>query len=95
MKSKEDMMWENLLAKSAPTFTGEPTPPYGLTTRILAAVRDQQQEVAIWERVGRRAILASLAAVVGIALLTFVRHDSDDLDPAVKSVALVENVQVS
>ena len=95
MKSKEDMMWESLLAKSALTYTGEATPPYGLTTRILALVRDQKQQEAVWERVGRRAIFASLAAVVGIALLTFVRHDSDDLDPAVKSVALVENVQVS
>jgi len=95
MKSKEDMMWENLLAQSAPTFNAEVTPPYGLTTRVLAAVREQQQQEAVWERVGRRAIFASLAAVVGIALLTFVRHDSDDLDPAVKSVALVENVQVS
>jgi hypothetical protein len=95
MKSKEDMMWESLLAQSAPTFAGETTPPYGLTTRVLAAVRDLQQQEAVWERVGLRAIFVSLAAVVGIALLTFVRHDSDDLDPAVKSVALVENVQVS
>jgi len=95
MKSKEDMMWESLLAKSAPAFAGEATPPYGLTTRILSAVREQQQQQAAWERMGLRAIFASLAAVVGIALLTFVRHDSDDLDPAVKSVALVENVQVS
>ncbi len=95
MKSKEDMMWESLLAKSAPTFAGKTTPPYGLTTRILASVRDQRQQEVIWERVGRRAIFAALAAVVGIALLTFVRHDSDDLDPAVKSVALVEDVQVS
>jgi len=95
MKSKEDMMWESLLAKSAPAFAGEATPPYGLTTRILSAVREQQQQQAAWERMGLRAIFASLAAVVGIALLTFVRHDPDDLDPAVKSVALVENVQVS
>ena len=95
MKSKEDQVWENLLAQSAPSFSGEATPPYGLTTRILAAVREQRQQEAVWERVGRRAIFASLAAVVGIALITFVRHDSDDLDPAVKSVAVVENIQVS
>jgi hypothetical protein len=95
MKSKEDQVWENLLAQSASSFDGETTPPYGLTTRILAAAREQRQQEALWERVGRRAIFASLAAVVGIALITFVRHDSDDLDPAVRSVALVENVQVS
>ena len=95
MKSKEDQVWENLLARSASTFNVEPTPPYGLTTRILAAAREQRQQEAVWERVGRRAIFASLATVVGIALITFVRHDGDDLDPAVKSVALVENVQIS
>jgi hypothetical protein len=95
MKSREEKLWENLLAQSAPTFAGEVSPPYGFTTRVLAAVRDQHRQEAVWERVGRRAIIASLAAVVGIALVTFVRHDSDDLDPAVKSVALVENVQVS
>jgi O-antigen ligase len=95
MKSKEDQVWENLLAQSASSFDGEQAPPYGLTTRILAAVREQRAEEALWERIGRRAIFASLAAVVGIALVTFVRHDSDDLDPAVKSVAVVENVQVS
>jgi hypothetical protein len=95
MKSKEDTTWEHLLARSAPTFVGETTPPFGLATRVLAAARDQRQQEAVWDRVGRRAIFTSLAAVVGIALLTFVRHDSDDLDPAVKSVALVEDIQVS
>jgi len=95
MKSREDQLWESLLAQSAPTFAGEVSPPYGLTTRVLAAVREQHQQEAVWERVGRRAIFASLAAVVGIALITFIRHDSDDLDPAVKSIAQVENAQVS
>jgi hypothetical protein len=95
MKSKEENVWESLLAQSAPTFAGEVSPPYGLTTRVLAAVRERRQQEAIWERIGLRAIFASLTAVVGIALITFVLHDRDDLDPAMKSIAQVENVQVS
>lgn len=95
MKSKEEHVWEELLAQSAPTFAGETSPPFGFTSRVLAALRDQSRQEAAWEAVGLRAIIASLAAVVGIALITFVLHDRDDLDPAVKSIALVENVQVS
>jgi hypothetical protein len=65
--------------------------------RVLAALRDQQRQQAMWERTGRRAIFASLAAVLGMALFTFItsQRQSNDLDPGVQSLALVENVQVS
>jgi len=95
MKTKEDIVWESLLAQSAPAFAVEAVPPFGLATRVLAAVREQQEQVAVWDRVGRRAIFASLAAVLAIAALTVARQAHDDDDPSVKSLALVENIQVS
>ena len=97
MNMKEDHVWESLLAQSTPAFAGATEVPFGLPTRVLAAWREQRGQEAMWERTGRRAIFASLAAVLGLALVTFitVRHQSDDLDPGVQSLALVENVQVS
>jgi hypothetical protein len=49
------------------------------------------------ERIGFRAIFASLAIVAVTAALTFGMQfgDREDLDPGVKSMALVENLQVS
>jgi hypothetical protein len=97
MNMKEDRVWESLLAQSAPAFAGETDVPFGLPTQVLAALRDQQRQQAMWERTGRRAIFASLAAVLGMALFTFItsQRQSNELDPGVQSMALVENVQVS
>jgi hypothetical protein len=97
MNMKEDRVWESLLTQSTPAFAAETEVPFGLPTRVLAALRDRQGQEAMWDRIGHRAILASLGAVLGLALLTFVvaREQSDDLDPGVQSLALVENVQVS
>jgi hypothetical protein len=97
MNMKEDHVWESLLAQSRPAFAGETDIPFGLTTRVLAALRDQQKQEAVLERTGRRAIFASLAAVLGMALFTFfmAHHQADETDPGVQSMALVENVQVS
>jgi hypothetical protein len=95
MTSREDIVWKSLLAKSAPAFAAEATPPFGLTTRVMAAMREERQQVAVWDRVGRRAILASLTAVVAIGVLTVVRLRDNDVDIQVKNLALVETVQVS
>lgn len=97
MKTREDHVWESLLLQSAPAFAGETVPPFGFSTHMLAGLRDQQREEAAWERTGLRAIFASLAAVAGLALVTLAvtKHESDDIDPAVQSMALVEHVQVS
>ena len=94
---KEDHVWESLLAHSRPAFAGDTDVPFGLSTRVLAALRDQQRQQAGWERTGRRAIFASLAAVLSLALVTFIatKHESEDVDPGVQSMVLVENVQVS
>jgi hypothetical protein len=97
MKTKEDFVWESLLAQSAPAFAAETTPPFGLTTRVLAAVREERQQAAAGDRVGRRAIWASLIAVLVLGAVTVARHQprQDDVDLPVRNLALVENVQVS
>lgn len=97
MKTKEDHVWESLLVQSAPAFAGETVPPFGLGTRVLAGLRDQQRQEASWERTGLRAIFASLAAVAGLALVTIIVADyqSDKIDPGVQSLALVEHIQIS
>ena len=97
MSTKEDNLWASLLAQSAPTFTGDAEPPYGLATRVMAGVREEKRQQDALERIGLRAIFASLAVVACTAVLTigFQMGDSEDLDPGVKSLALVEKLQVS
>jgi hypothetical protein len=90
--------WMNLLAGSAPTFAGEGTPPYGFVTGTLASLRAgkrQQQEI---ERIGLRALLASLGALAVAAALTVTvdLHDqSTDFDPGVRSLVQMDNLPYS
>jgi hypothetical protein len=97
MSIKEEKIWQALLAQSAPTFAGEAEPPYGLTSRMLAHARAEQRQEDAFARIGLRAIFASLAVVAGLAVLTvgLQMGDREDLDPEIKSMALVEHVQVS
>jgi hypothetical protein len=97
MKTREDNVWKSLLTQSAPAFAADVELPFGLATRVLAGVRHQHRQEAAWERTGLRAIFASLAAVVGLALFTFVveRHRSNEIDPGIPSLAVVENLPVS
>lgn len=96
MSQQEDQTWRILLEQSAPTFAGPAEPPYGLATRVLAAARDRQRRQEVVERIGLRAIFASLALVAITGVLTLSLHPAGDGDdPAVRSMALVENVQVS
>ena len=95
MSLQEDKTWRALLVQSAPTFAGETVPPLGLATRVLARVREERTAS---ERIGLRAIFASLAVVAVTTTLTVCLHvveTSEDPDPGVRSMALVEDVQVS
>jgi uncharacterized membrane protein len=95
MNTQEDNVWKSLLAQSAPTFAGAMTPPLGLAARVLAQTRDARVQEAAWERVGLRAILASLAAVGVLAAVTLSSWHRDDVDVPVRGLAAIEDMQVS
>ncbi len=95
MNTREDNTWKSLLAQSATTFDGDMTPPLGLATRVLAGLSEKRVQEAAWERIGLRAIFASLMAVVVMTVVTFAQVGHDDADAPVRSLAQLENVQVS
>jgi len=98
MKEIETETWQKLLALSAPTFAGEASPPYGFVASTLAGLRAQQSQVEAFERIGWRALLASLAALAAAASLTFaleMRDSSGDFDPGVRSLVQMEHISVS
>jgi anti-sigma-K factor RskA len=97
MSLREDQTWSALLAKSAPAFAGETEPPFGLATRVLADARQQWSQQEASERLGLRALFASLAMVAVTAALTAGLHlvDNRETDPVIRSMAVVENAQVS
>ncbi|MCE0524048.1 MAG: hypothetical protein LV480_14165 [Methylacidiphilales bacterium] len=98
MNSREDEKWQGLLLRSAPTFAGEAALPYGFVTSTLARLRaetSQQEEI---ERIGWRALLASLAALTIAATVTLsvnLRDQGGDFDPGVKSLVQVDNMPLS
>jgi hypothetical protein len=95
--TREDEKWQLLLSRCAPTFAGETTPPYGFITGTMAQLRTEKRQEEELERIGWRALLASLATLMAIATLTAGLHlrDRNDLEPGVKSIIEVENVPVS
>jgi hypothetical protein len=99
MNTKQDDKWQYLLALSAPTFHGEIAPPYGFMTAMLAQLRLERQQEQQLGRLCRRAILASLAVLVVSACVTFGIHRQlnrgDDLEPGMRGLIEVENVQAS
>jgi hypothetical protein len=95
MNTREDNVWKSLLAQSATTFDGNLAPPFGLAARVLAGVRETRVQEAAWERIGLRAIFASLVAVAVMTAVTFAKVGHDDTDAPVRSLAQLENVQVS
>lgn len=98
MTSREDDKWQRLLLRSLPTFTGEETPPYGFVTSALARLRAERRQQDELERIGWRALLASFAALVIAAAVTFSLNISDqnsDFEPGINSLVQMENIQVS
>jgi hypothetical protein len=96
--NEPEKIWKNILAQSASTFAGETDPPYGLVTSTLAALRAEGRQQREFERIGWRALLASLAAlsVAAVLTLTVGRHnESSDFDPGVRSLVQVENLPYS
>lgn len=98
MNKTDNETWQKLLALSEPTFAGEATPPYGFVTSTLAGLRTQQTQVETIERIGWRALLASLAALAVATTLAFTldgQDQSGDFDPGVKNLVQMENISVS
>lgn len=98
MNSSEDEKWQSLLLRSTPTFTGEAAPPYGFITGTLARLRAENRQQEEFERIGWRALLASLAALVVAAAVAVSVNFSDrggDFEPGVRSLVQMENIQVS
>ena len=96
--SKEDEKWQCLLQQSAPTFAGTAEPPYGFVTSILARLRTENGQQAEMERIGWRALLASLAALAVAATVVVSVNLSDrggDFDPGIRGLVQMENIQVS
>jgi len=98
MSSQEDEKWQGLLLRSAATFTGEAEPPYGFVTGTLARLRAEKRQQEELERIGWRALLASLAALAIAATVTLsvnFRDRGGDFEPGVRSLVQMENIQVS
>jgi hypothetical protein len=90
--------WKNLLAQSATTFEPELAPPYGFVTNTLAALRAEQRQERECERIGLRALWASLAALgvaAAVTLTVNLHQDNSDFDPGVRSLVQVENLPYS
>jgi anti-sigma-K factor RskA len=92
-----DEKWQRLLARSNSTFNGEDTPPFGFITGTLAKIRAENRQQADVERIGWRALLASLAALAVAAAVTVTVNfsQSNDFEPGTKSIVQLENIQVS
>ena len=89
--------WKTLLTLSAPTFTDNVEPPYGFTTSLLAHLREENRDVELAERVGFRALLASMGVlVIALVLAVSVGYlNQSDLEPGLRSIVQVENVPIS
>jgi hypothetical protein len=94
----ENEKWHQLLTTSAPTFAGETITPYGFVTSTLSRMKAEQGQVAEIERIGWRALLASLAALAiaaTVAVTLDLKSQSTDFEPGVRGLIQMENVSVS
>ena len=94
---QEDPKWQALLARSAPTFSGDATPPFGFVTSTLARLKAQKKERDLLEFIGLRALFTSLAvlvAVVGFSVGVQLQNRLD-FDPGFKSLIQVDDIPIS
>jgi len=97
MNMNEDKQWQSLLSHSATAFTGDAVPPYGFMASTLARLKEKKNQQEQLEKIGIRAFLISIGALVIVAAITMDLHfqNRSDLEPGVRSLIQVENVQLS
>ncbi len=96
--NEPEKIWINLLAQSAATFAGEAEPPYGFVTSTVAGLRAANSQRRDFERIGWRALMASLAALGVTAALTLtvsLQDQSTDFDPGVRGLVQMDNLPYS
>ncbi len=97
MTTREDQAWQKLLQAGAPTFAGAAEVPYGFATNTLARLRATNRQQRELERLGWRALLASLCTLFVVASLTVgmqLEHRTD-LDPGISNIIEIGNVPIS
>jgi hypothetical protein len=98
MNSNVDQKWQSLLLRANPTFAGDTEPPYGMVTSTLARIAAEKRQQQDFERIGWRALLASLAALAVAATVTLSvssLNPGNEFEPGVRSMVQAENFQVS
>ena len=97
MNMKEDEKWQSLLLASAPTFAGETALPYGFLTSTLARLQEEKETQEQLEKIGLRALFASLVVLAITAAVTLDLHfqNKRDFEPGIRSLIQVENIQLS
>jgi anti-sigma-K factor RskA len=97
MNTREDEKWQLLLSHSLPAFAGEAEPPYGFVTATLGRLRSEKRQREELERVGWRALFASLATLAAVVAITagLQLQDRNEPDPGVKSMIEMDNESVS
>ena len=92
-----DDKWLNLLGRSASTFDGESEPPFGFVTQTLARLKTEKREREILEKIGLRAIFASLAILVATGGLTLGMHLQDrfEADPSLRGILQMEDFPIA
>ena len=95
--NQDDDKWQALLAQAEPTFAPEEAPPYGFITRTLARLTAENKERELLERIGMRALFASLLVLLAAAVITLdVQFNNRvDLEPGVISIIQAEYVPIS
>ena len=89
--------WQALLQNSAPTFQGDAAPPYGFMTSTLARLKAEKRDRDLLERIGFRAIFASLAILVATGGVTIglQLQSHFDFDPELKSFVQPDDSLIS
>ena len=92
-----DKNWQALLARSALTFAGEAAPPYGFVTATLARLKAEKGERDLFEKIGLRALFASLAVLVAVGGLTIgiQLQQRVDFDPSLKGIVQAEEIPIA